>query len=182
MNTAAIKRLKTQAEEVNMLFYMGVWKKYFTEHQVKLIIAEALTYCVKFEQVMIKGYLITNRKLCVIWICEEEQLSVVLFTFYKQVRKGIREQWHKLKKREAVLSDSKKEIEVEELLNTLFYESSFKNDWVLQLITGKKIELPYNNPDLERLKDYIAHSNFCSAIDYLGGVGPVKMTKNKKDN
>jgi hypothetical protein len=58
----------------------------------------------------------------------------------------------------------------------LFELYPLKNNHLIQLITGKKVELPYFDRELENLKFMIAHHTFCSAIDYSGALGPVDVT------
>lgn len=60
----------------------------------------------------------------------------------------------------------------------MFYQRPFKkhqliNDALIKLITGQKVTSVYENLKLAQLKENISHTNYCSAIDYLGGEGPV---------
>lgn len=60
----------------------------------------------------------------------------------------------------------------------MFYERPFKkhqliNDALIKLITGQKVTSVYENLKLAQLKENIRRTNYCSAIDYLGGEGPV---------
>jgi hypothetical protein len=63
------------------------------------------------------------------------------------------------------------------LLKHLFCRQYLVNDYMTMLLTGRTVDLPYYNPHLTILKDKIRKSDFCSAIDYSGGEGPVVITR-----
>jgi hypothetical protein len=166
--------------DYNLVLHIGVWRKYIPEQQIKLIIAEALSYCVSFEDLIIKGYLISSKKVYLVLKCEEKKIAPVFFTFYHEVRKGIRIEWQKLKLPHH-FNEDKKEITLEDLFKNIFSVHHFMNYELHKLITGHDIEFIYYDPQLARLKEFIHNYNFCSAIDYSGAEGPVKMNKEEDE-
>lgn len=174
MNSTLKGRIKNREGEYQLLFYIGDWKKYIPEQQAKIFIAEALSYCVVHEEIIIKGYLITNKKVALIFICEDEYVHSFLFTLNGQVKKSVHNYLQKEKRK---VHHKKEDLKTDELLHDIFHEEQLINDWIIKLIKGQEVKLPYNNPHLNRLKRYIESSNFCSSVDYSGAVGPVKMNK-----
>jgi len=148
------------------------WKNEFTEHQCKVMIAEALNHCVYNDELKIAGYLITQRRVCLVLEAAPDQVNHLLQAFYKQLRKEIHQHTHRIRNLETDLH-KEEETSGAEKHTTLFIRSPLQNYMLIRLITGRPVTLPYYSPHLERLKEKVNHYNFCSAIDYSGAKGPV---------
>ena len=172
VNTDKNKTLSVQP----VFLIVGTWKKLFKADEIRLIIAEALNYCVCFEKMNIAGYLITDRRVCLVLEIDKTEPDYALDLFYEKVKKEIK---YRLEKRKHFEQHNDK-AELNEYLKFLFTRYKPNSDFLVKLITGRKVELPYHNAHLERLKEKIHDYDFCSAVDYSGGVGPV-MVKLIKD-
>lgn len=153
--------------EHSQLLVMGSWRKDIPQEQRNIIIAEALNSCSVDKNFNVLGYLITNRRVFLIGSSETTPFQKILQHFYKKVALGILNYINATR-----LYHEEATIELE-YLDPLFSEYPFYNVYIRRLITGKKVEIPYYDPHLERLKDYIYASNYCSALDYEGGKSPV---------
>jgi hypothetical protein len=165
------KKHPEKEPHVSMTLQLCDWKNEFTERQYKVLIAEALNYCVYKEGMKIAGYLITKRRLCLVLISGPSHVNELLQIFYKRLRKEIQHAHHRknipaeaLEKTEAIAAEKHPQ---------LFIRYPLQNYMLIRLITGQSVNLPYYSPHLARLKDRIAHCDFCSAMDYTGAEGPV---------
>jgi hypothetical protein len=153
---------------------MREWKNYFTEKERKLILALALNYCVNYDKIKIEGYLISRHKLFLILRCDTQEADVILNDLHEQLRRQLRQEL-KMKRRffreEEILDNE----DIDELLVKIFDTCRLTDTTLIRLITGLEVELPYHSRWLEKLKRYVHTNGFCSAIDYAGGVGPVKV-------
>ncbi len=146
---------------------MGGWKDAFSDQRLKILLAEALNYCSCYEGLVINGYLITTRRLCLVLDTHKTDKEYVLLRFFECLRRLIRESPE---------------------INTgfdpenagLFRLYPLSNEHLIKLLTGRPVVLPYYDKNLERLKDRIIHADFCSAIDYSGAKGPVILHLLKK--
>jgi len=155
----------------------GDWKDEFSEYEYSVMIAEALNYCVYNEEMNISGYLLTRRRLYLVLKTEYVHINSVLLHFYDKLRKEIQHAQRIKKEIEKALKHPEATLEKP----ALFVRYPLQNEYLVKLITGRKVELPYSDPHLQRLKDEINKANFCSAIDYTGAKGPVVVTLLKQD-
>ena len=151
------------------------WKNEFSLHECKVMIAEALNYCVYRHRMKIAGYLVTKRRLCLVLKIEEQHLEEMLQHFYRELRKEIRQ---RLQLREEIRKDLETLL-AEGKPTSLFIQYPLQNYMLIRLITGRSVYLPYYSPYLARLTDKINMENFCSAVDYSGAKGPVVVKKLK---
>jgi len=156
---------------------IGKWKKYFDSNYVSTIIAMALNDFDDKIFFFINGYLITSQNLyLVVQTAEIEKDQMVSKIEAKIVLL--------LKKNPQKPKDSHSEISLvaddKSLFNIirkpLFEIYPLENDHLVKLITGQKVTLPYFDQNLKDLKTLIHNHPFCSAINYLGGISPVKVT------
>ena len=159
-------------KEHSQLLVMNAWQHEIPQEQRNIIIAEALNRCVIDLDFFILGYLITNRRVFLIGSSETRPFQKILQHFYKQVALGI------IAYKNRMRQYNNEYILAPEATQKLFKEFPFYNDHIRQLITGKEVELPYYDPHLARLKNYIYHSNYCSASDYHGKKSPVIVATN----
>lgn len=159
-------------KEHAQLLVMNSWRKDIPEDQRNIIISEALNSCTVELNFNVIGYLITNRRVFLIGSSETTPFQKILQHFYRQVGLGILN-YKNRKRRYDEMPYTKLTYP-----DALFTEYPFYNMYIRRLITGKDVELPYYDPHLERLKDYINGYNYCSALDYEGGKSPVIVATN----
>lgn len=156
---------------------IGHWKHLFEETKCKWIIAKTLNSWIeenedrKFE---LAGYLITGTKLALVLKIRKKELSSVLHRFFQLLNKQISES---LDSKEEEVSDSLNE-ETDSgpsvQFHNLFKTKAQMSPFLVKLITGREIKLPYYDFRLAKLEERVRNYNFCSAIDYSGAIGPVK--------
>ena len=161
---------------------IGKWKKKFRAGYYKTLIAEALNCTVhkgEFKNTIV-GYLISERRLCLVLRTEYKKVHRMLNVFYGHLKEEMEKSIEAAKPNGVELSNKVVGNAEEHLLN-LFTEYELKNAQLIKLITGRKVRLPYTDQQLERLKERIRNYPFCSAIDYSGGESPVlvKIITNK---
>jgi hypothetical protein len=177
-NTGTDERLVHKPDELsihNIGLIIGPWKKLFTDEQTKILIAKALNYCAYHEGMHIVGYLITERRVCLILNINKTDIKQMLLLFYDSVRHYINKYRDWQKNQHWQIDESVKELVITERFRDLFKQYPLMNDDLVKLITGQKVTLPYYSPHLAILKDRVRNYNFCSAIDYSGAEGPVYL-------
>lgn len=142
---------------------IGEWRNEYPHDQCKRIIAEALNDTVHKKEMIIVGYLITEQKLYLVLRMEPATIHEAFRKFYEKVSAAIR--WH--------LEDAERTYKTD---TNLFERRPLLDTYLIRLLTGRKMSLPYYDPYLERLKAKLRHYNFCSVIDYAGGEGPVAVS------
>lgn len=184
MNAAhdTLRKEHSSPEIFSYTLKIGNWKKTFRAGYYKTLIAEALNCTVhkgEFRNTIV-GYLISDRRLCLVLRTEHKKVRRMLNVFYGNLREEIAKSLEAMNKSEAALLP--KSPGIEKQLQHLFTEYVLKNTQLIKLITGRKVRLPYTDPQLERLKASIRNYPFCSAIDYGGGESPVLVkVLRKKD-
>ncbi|MCB0837842.1 MAG: hypothetical protein KDD99_14315 [Bacteroidetes bacterium] len=154
---------------------IGPWKKYIPDYRRKILISEVLNQLVYHENLKIKGYLITKRRVCLILDIEKEHLNHLLKVLYKKVEESAREYIHQSLHpcRLGLWEERPEEEEYESQRLKVFKRCAFTNFFLIDLLLGKKVELGYYNPHVARLKDMVRNYPYCSAGDYRGEMGPV---------
>lgn len=153
------------------------WRKHFDLNYVNTIIAMTLNHCTKNKEFIINGYLITSKTIYLIVKTNEKTFDNLLNKIEIHIHLLL-----KTHKKEIQNSYENDFIEDEEdktfytIRKPLFKLYPLKNEHLVQLITGKKVLLPYFDRKLEDLKLLIHNHPFCSAIDYSGAIGPVDVT------
>ena len=187
METETAVHKKEHHSPVGIFAYtlkIGKWNKLFRPVYYKTLIAEALnkTVCKGEFKNTIAGYLISNRRLCLVLKIEQKKTGQMLQIFYARVRDEIRKHLDTMDRPRLKSFLESEQVSFGDIAEGLFKEYELKNKPLIKLITGRKVELPYYDPQLKRLKDHIKDYPFCSAIDYLGGEGPVLVkVMRKKD-
>lgn len=156
---------------------IGHWKRLFEEVKCKWIIAKALNSWVKSNQenkFELTGYVITDAKLGLVLKIRTKDLPISLNRFFEVLNKEIMDS---LENKEMEIADALGE-EMNSGTNVqfhnLFETKSQMSPFLVRLLTGRKIKLPYYNVRLVRLEERIHKYNFCSAMDYSGAIGPVE--------
>lgn len=188
MQTPVVKKkmkMLPLLKQYRFVLTAGHWQKWFPEEKYKLLIAMALNDCVQNkDQVIgimcIDGYLIDKKKIYLVWKIPAGCFYKVLDFFYWRVREYMTN--------ELKINDQGTHREPgkpsaanwRDLETALFERMPLNNEWLVQLITGNKVELEYYSPKLARLKKLVHKESYCSAIDYEGGCGPVTLVPVKK--
>lgn len=159
---------KTQLLAVTLA--IGKWKSEFTEHEYKVMIAKALNYCVCHNEMKIVGYLITKRRICLVFATKNLKKGKLLKPFYERMKLEIYR--YSVQLRRSSMRTFEEETVLQESRLHPFVESPLKNDDLIKLLLGRKVDLA-ESPHLKKMKGMIRRYNFCSAMDYSGAKGPV---------
>ncbi|MBS7231629.1 hypothetical protein KHA90_11395 [Flavobacterium psychroterrae] len=155
---------------------IGEWKKHFGFDYVNTIIAMALNHCIKNHELIVNGYLITKNSLFLIAKTHEKSIDTAIQKLEIHITFLLKINPEKVKKNKYEMAFI---VDDDDLFyavrGSLFKVYPLKNNDLTALLTGKKITLPYFNPELENLKSMIKNHPFCSAIDYSGAIGPVQF-------
>lgn len=155
---------------------IGHWKHLFEEGKYKWIIAKAMNDWIEEDEentFELVGYLIAATKLGLVLKVKNKDLSFILHRFCQLLNIRITEN---LESGEIELSGflNKTDHGTSVQFHNLFETKLPMSQYVVKLITGRKIKLPYHDPRLARLEERIRNYNFCSAIDYSGAISPVE--------
>ncbi|HEX8014944.1 MAG TPA: hypothetical protein VF465_06910 [Flavobacterium sp.] len=155
---------------------LGDWEKYFNLKYVNTLIAMALNQCIKNDELIINGYLITDKILYLVVKSNEKKFDSIL----KKLENHIHFLLEIHKKESQNIDNYNFETDNESayyhIRKPFFKFHPLNNEYLVPLITGKKVTLPYFDRKLEYLKMIIQNNPFCSAIDYSGALGPVIVT------
>jgi len=175
-----IKKVAVAAPQLHILkvtLKIGSWKKYFDSIYVNTIIAMALNDFDDKIFFYINGYLITSHNLYLVVQTTEvkkDEMVSKIETKIIQLLKANPQKRQESRDEISLISDD--ESLFYPVRKPLFKILPLENDHLIKLITGKKVKLPYYDQNLENLKKMIHNHPFCSAIHYLGGIGPVEVT------
>lgn len=160
-----------------LMLVTGDWHKRFAEGDVEATIAEALQYCVHNDGMVVLGYCISYTNVCLVLYAHKRSVQNILTKFYSSVR-AILVRKEGVFMEETTVADTGDEWQtvMEVSVGRLFKRSDYVDEYLVKLITGKKINLPYYDPALARLERKLRHYTWCSVIDYEGGKGPVKVS------
>jgi hypothetical protein len=152
------------------LLIMGSWKNSFTDIQSNIIIAEALNTCNYDKVFKLSGYMISQKRVFLVLKLQQDDLHSKMLMFNQHLLAEIRKQL-------VFISSQVPEMTAQDLLQPdlkkLFRQYILKDQSLIRLLTGERVELPYYDPKLERLKHQVNSNPFCSVIDYSGAKGPV---------
>jgi len=152
---------------------IGRWTEMYTDEQVKIIIAESLNFCTAYHYMKIAGYIITEKRLCLVLEIHSHETNGMLAKFYESVLKEIKKLRQQNDNADFKTASNEAIIKTVNFFTNLFIQQPLTDSYLVPLITGKPVYLSYYNPQLEKLKKYIHNCNFCSALDYSGAEGPV---------
>lgn len=160
---------------------IGEWKKVFRPAFYKTLIAVSLNYTVhkgEFRH-MIVGYLITDRRVCLVLYTEQKRVRRMLDQFYRCVHDEIH--------RSLEMADTAERgyffSEITGFENEhgkLFTEYELRDIYLIRLLTGRKANVLYPDARVLRLKERLRNYPFCSVINYKGGESPVLVRVLKK--
>ena len=152
------------------------WKNHFDPGYIKTIIAMTLNHFIKEKEIIINGYLITDKSIYLVFKSERKTIEDLLKKIESHLFFLLKRHHRKANPNSYKNDFSSNDENIFHLIyEPLFTYNPLKNDFLIQLITGKKVELPYRDRELEYLKSEIKNNPFCSAIDYSGALGPVDV-------
>ncbi len=157
--------------EFQTLLIFTTWRTKMQEEKANVIIANALNKCVYFVSARIKGYLLTKRRLFLVFENTNEESRIILEAFNEFLLAEIFDYLRSLPRHQRELIFDLEDDE------ELFHEHRFINPTIKKIIIGEEIELPYYDPHVEKIEKEIKNYNYCSAIDYSGARGPVVVRK-----
>ena len=168
----------TFPEQYKKVLRCGEWSKLVGEKQTKVIIAVALNYYPSLlgSEVKIFAYTLISNNLYLVARGSDGDIYSFLPDFYELVQIGIQDFFSELQEQKVHFRE---QVSLDKItqVNNLFTEHRFRNNFLLSLIIGQKISLPYFDPKYNKLQHKIQTSNFSSAVDYSGAKGPVIIYK-----
>ncbi|NQY07936.1 MAG: hypothetical protein HRT71_00265 [Flavobacteriales bacterium] len=164
-----------------LMLQIGAWNQLISEEETKQVISVALNYCTSENQNSIIGYLITTDVLYLIIDGDEDVLNAFLPIFHQQIDAGIKGRLSEPEHSAASLAEWEAQDQTEKYKN-LFTQVRFRDPFLIQLITGHNVTLPYHSATLESLKAEVKQYHYCSAIDYAGPQGPVLVQTERIQN
>ena len=160
-------KFRKSDKKTAVLLEMKSWCLLFTDSEIQVLIAEALNTTVVDTKTEIKGYLITSWRVYLILKAKKRRTIEFIHHFeHKVKRKILKELRKKTDKDQVKLFEHKKP-------HKMFNRLRFNNCEMMDLLEGKTVKLPYYDPGLNRLSEFLENYNFCSVPDYKGNVGPV---------
>jgi|GEM_PF-1936832 len=158
-----------------VFFKIGEWRHRFTEYQYKTVIAVALNNCIQHRALRLVGYIISETDLVMVLHVNKKYINKFLGFFFEEVRNEISKHASETESFDIGGYNNDDQVRYLYNLSTLFKKYNIHNDYLERLITGRRVELRYDDPHLVRLKQVVNKADFCSAIDYSGGIGPVRV-------
>jgi hypothetical protein len=171
---------KTHRPEPPIFAYtlkIGVWKKLFHPAYYKTLIANSLSEIVRKDEFKdtIAGYLISERRLCLILRINHLKVRKMLDLLYTKVSALIIKCLETIDRAHLKVLMAELNISIQDFSENIFKENKLRNDRLLRLLTGRSVELPYYDPQLQRLKNRLDNYPFSSLPNYHGGVSPVHV-------
>ncbi|WP_163411024.1 hypothetical protein [Flavobacterium ajazii] len=154
---------------------LGDWKNQFHLDYVKTLIAMALNYCTENNDLVVNGYLITDKALYLIVKTNDKTFDSSIKKIENHIHFLLENHTKELKSIDKYNFETNDENTFFSIRKPLFKIYPLKNEHLIQLLTGKKVTLTYFDRKLEDLKLLIRNHPFCSAIDYSGAIGPVEV-------
>ncbi|AYL99045.1 hypothetical protein [Mucilaginibacter celer] len=162
--TEPVKHPEALPSRHSLCLVAGDWWRWLGRVQLQLIVTEALNHCVYHEKLHIEGYLITQRAVYLVLHTHKIGPHHLPDVFFERVEKQIENYLDQIRGHHPGHIIRAK---------PLFRLYNLDNFNLIKLITGQGVQLPYYSAALEKLKDLVNRSEFCSAIDYSGANGPV---------
>ena len=163
------KIIKTKTLAIKLVYKQ--WHHHFSKEVRKILIAESLNKAVSDKDLKIHGYLIMETKMYLL-VEKRDEITETLESFYYFLKNSLIDYFKKKEQH-----SSKFHMEFEDLNRNLFLEQKLYDKNLELLLTGRKINKPYHDPNLLKLKAVLKQTKYCSTIDYSGGISPVIISK-----
>ncbi len=169
---------KIQTGEFSRIFVMNSWSNPIPQVTRNIIVADALNHCIESGELLVIGYLIKNQCVFLIGFSRNINIEETLNNFFRQVAFEIEAYYQR--------KNTYGNYKIADSLKTgsyayIFTPYPFTDDYIKSIIMGREVNLPYYDPRLARLEDYLHNDNFCSALDYAGGKSPVLVAVKRKN-
>jgi hypothetical protein len=129
----------------------------------------------------IAGYFITYKRLCIVLENDKPEVDKQIRLFLNMLAKCVKK----------FTGDSNTFFDIEDIEKVIFTDADLLgevlkeyqaiDDYLVRLITGRPVNIPYYDPYLERLKIITHAADFCSVADYLGAESPVLVKLIERD-
>lgn len=166
-----------QTGEFSRIFTMNAWSNDIPEVTRNIMIVNALNHCIINNEMLVFGYLIKNQCVFLIGFSQNVNIEESLTNFYRHVAFEIEEYYQR---KNNYQNQQHTEYQKISSYAHLFKQYPFTDTYIREIIMGRKITLPYYDPDVARLEDYLQDDPFCSALDYAGGKSPVLIAVKQK--
>lgn len=147
------------------------WRRQVPQDVRNLIFSEAVNFCIEAKILEVVGYLMSSTKIRVILDRKNSEVLHGLELFTSLVEDALT-RYHFSQQESATVDPLSMPKYTK---NKLFKVAHFNNYLLARLITGRRVNRPYEDPYIIRLKRYIKYRNFCSVVDYSGAIGPVNV-------
>ncbi len=133
----------------------------------KIMIADSLNKAIDIHKLKIHGYLIMESNM-ILYVEKSIEYPVVLERFHDCFNATFK----------AYLDEKEQNGEMINLnfyraMTSFFLEQQLFDKNLVLLLTGRKVNKAYHDPNLLRWKALLKQTRYCSIIDYSGGKSPV---------
>lgn len=147
------------------------WHHHIPNELLKIMIADSLNKAIDIHKLKIHGYLIMESNM-ILYVEEIEKHTVVLEHFYDFFNSTLK----------AYLEEKEQNGEMINVdygggIASFFLIQKLYDKNLELLLTGRKVNKTYHDPNLIRLKILLKQTKYCSIIDYSGGISPVMVNK-----
>ena len=159
--------------EVRQLMLIpGKWKSFLTEYEYKTMVASALNTCVVEHGLIIFGYLITFEKIYLVVETSKDSAFSITRDFLIAFRITLIRHFAALAKKGVPFLPSMKIFTTSDEA-TLFEDYFFDDPILSQLLVNKNTELPYYDPQLKKIQEWLLNCDFCSYNKHADEIGSV---------
>jgi hypothetical protein len=164
------------AETVPLMLLPGKWKSFLSENEYKTLVAAALNECVVEIDFVIAGYLISIQHVYLVLKINKSRLANLRELFFEKVEQSLLSHFATLMRKGVPFIPSMKIIQPGDK-DSLFEQYFFDDRLLLQLLMNEKRDLPFFDPQLMKMKEWLGSSDFCSYNLQAGEIGPVLTRK-----
>lgn len=148
------------------------WSVHLEDYELKLMAVEALNQVLVETTIRLKGYLITSKKIFLIFHQSKEAVGDFFDLFFEKMIKKLMFYARNLNVLEQYLKEEKL------LVSELFRIDDFIDFRREGLLTGENIEPAYEDPEFKEMKDLVRNNDYASYHYYFGVKGPILMELN----
>lgn len=147
------------------------WHHHIPNELRKIMIAESMNRAILEKKIKIHGYLIMESNM-ILYVEEIGKHTEVLERFHDCFNATFK----------AYLDEKEQNGEMINLnfyraITSFFLEQQLFDKNLVLLLTGRKVNKAYHDPNLLRWKALLKQTKYCSIIDYSGGKSPVLVHK-----
>ena len=151
----------------------GSWKSFLTEYEYKVMVAGALNQCVVNHGLIIRGYLITIEKTCVLMQIPKQELRKMLLLFFAAITGSLLSHFSSLAKRGVPFLPQFEIFEAGPMGTAVFEDYLFSDDMLVQLLSNEEKDLPIYDPEFYKMKAWLKKCDFCSYPKHAHHLEPV---------